>query len=74
MKTRHIAIVSPLMAAVLAAPVLLTQGSTPPLAAKKPHTTQIHGMTLHDQYFWLREKRIPRSSRISRARIFTLRR
>ncbi len=28
----------------------------PPVAAKKPHTTEIHGLTLEDPYFWLRER------------------
>jgi oligopeptidase B len=28
----------------------------PPSAEKKPHTTSIHGTTLVDDYFWLREK------------------
>jgi len=27
---------------------------TPPDAAKKPHTTDIHGLQLHDDYFWMR--------------------
>jgi len=27
---------------------------TPPDAAKKPHTTEIHGLQLHDDYFWMR--------------------
>jgi oligopeptidase B len=31
----------------------------PPVAAKKTHTTQIHGLTLKDDYFWLREKSNP---------------
>jgi oligopeptidase B len=31
----------------------------PPAAAKKPHTTKIHGYTLSDDYFWLREKSSP---------------
>ncbi len=30
-----------------------------PIAAKKPHTTTIHGYTLKDDYFWLREKSNP---------------
>src|SRR5438034_666693 len=30
-----------------------------PVAAKRPHTTQIHGYTLTDDYFWLREKTNP---------------
>jgi oligopeptidase B len=32
---------------------------TPPVAAKKPKETKIHGETLVDNYFWLREKTNP---------------
>ena len=28
--------------------------STPPQAKKVPHETSIHGLTLHDDYFWMR--------------------
>jgi oligopeptidase B len=28
----------------------------PPLAPRRPHTTHIHGRTLSDDYFWLRQK------------------
>ena len=31
----------------------------PPTAAKKPHQTKIHGETLVDNYFWLRDKASP---------------
>ncbi|HEY6328156.1 MAG TPA: oligopeptidase B, partial [Blastocatellia bacterium] len=31
----------------------------PPVAKKIPHTTEIHGLTLKDDYFWLREKKNP---------------
>jgi oligopeptidase B len=31
----------------------------PPAATVKPHTSQLHGETLIDQYFWLREKKSP---------------
>src|SRR5690242_20289270 len=31
----------------------------PPMAEKKPKTTNIHGTTLVDDYFWLREKTNP---------------
>ena len=27
----------------------------PPVAPKHPHTTNIHGQTLSDDYFWLRQ-------------------
>ena len=32
---------------------------TPPAAAKVPHITRIHGYTLTDDYFWLRQKAKP---------------
>src|SRR6266516_6246448 len=32
----------------------------PPMAEKKPKETKIHGDTLVDDYFWLREKSNPR--------------
>src|SRR4030081_1435327 len=31
----------------------------PPMAERKPKTTKIHGETLVDDYFWLREKTNP---------------
>jgi oligopeptidase B len=31
----------------------------PPMAQKRPHITEIHGLTLSDDYFWLREKANP---------------
>src|SRR5215831_5820249 len=31
----------------------------PPVAKKVPHVTQIHGYTMKDDYFWLREKKNP---------------
>ena len=31
----------------------------PPMTEKKPKTTKIHGVTLVDDYFWLREKTNP---------------
>src|SRR5215216_3406527 len=31
----------------------------PPMAEKKPKTTNIHGTTIVDDYFWLREKANP---------------
>ncbi len=33
--------------------------SQAPRAAKRPHETRIHGLTLVDDYFWLREKTSP---------------
>src|SRR5438067_10450325 len=31
----------------------------PPVAEKKPHAVTVHGTTLTDDYFWLREKANP---------------
>src|SRR5437762_3253028 len=31
----------------------------PPVAARVPHVTKIHGDILTDHYFWLREKKKP---------------
>jgi len=50
----------PLAAAIAGSSLLAQSGSSnPPLAAKVPHTTQIHGYTLSDDYFWLRQKANP---------------
>jgi oligopeptidase B len=52
--------VVPVVVAALVAPALFAQeGLQPPAAAKKPKTTQIHGISLKDDYFWLREKANP---------------
>ena len=49
-----------LLVATLAPAALAQNGhSQPPIAKKVPHTTQIHGYTLKDDYFWLREKKNP---------------
>src|SRR5689334_24621371 len=34
-------------------------GKQPPVAKKVPHTTEVNGYTLKDDYFWLREKKNP---------------
>src|SRR5436309_15721130 len=31
----------------------------PPVARKVPHTTTVHGTTLTDDYFWMRDKKNP---------------
>ena len=50
----------PLAAAIAGSSLLAQSGSSnPPLAAKVPHTTQIHGYTLSDDYSWLRQKANP---------------
>ena len=45
----------------LGAPCALAQDGNrqPPVARKVPHVTPIHGYTLKDDYFWLREKKNP---------------
>jgi oligopeptidase B len=61
MKTRHVALALPLLTVALVAPVTYAQQAAlqPPAATKKAHTTEIHGLTLKDDYFWLREKSNP---------------
>jgi oligopeptidase B len=55
----------PLLATLLVTSLLVPatiaqqSGAQPPPAVKKPHTTKIHGLTLTDNYFWLREKSNP---------------
>ena len=57
MKKHDVALV---LAVALTAPsAFARQTVQPPIAAKKPHTTTIHGYTLKDDYFWLREKSNP---------------
>jgi oligopeptidase B len=43
----------------LVSPAGAQQTAQPPAAARKPHPTKIHGYTLNDDYFWLREKSNP---------------
>ena len=77
MKKREVALVVPCLAAVLAGPTphAQTAAPTPPVAARKAHTTSIHGYTLTDDYFWLREKSESRGhQRTSRRRTPTPRR
>ena len=61
MKTPTTLISAVPLAAAIAGSSLIAQSrsSNPPLAAKVPHTTQIHGYTLSDDYFWLRQKANP---------------
>ncbi len=51
------------LAVFLCASALLAQSAAvalrPPVARKAPHETKIHGYTLKDDYFWLREKSNP---------------
>ena len=61
--TKHeVALVVPFLAVALAGSATHAGQSVlpqPPMAAKRPHTTEIHGYTLTDDYFWLREKSNP---------------
>jgi oligopeptidase B len=62
-------VIRPIRVSLLAATVLtmsniafaepVMSAPTPPPTAKKPHVTKIHGDTLVDNYFWLREKSNP---------------
>ena len=44
-----------------------SNGPQPPVAEKKPHATTLHGATLTDDYFWLREKTNPKVMEYLRA-------
>jgi oligopeptidase B len=61
--TKHdVALVVPFLAVALAGASTHAWQSVlpqPPMATKRPHTTEIHGYTLKDDYFWLREKSNP---------------
>ena len=61
--TKHdVALVVPFLAVALVGPADARRAGgppQPPVAAKSPHTTEIHGYTLKDDYFWLREKSNP---------------
>jgi oligopeptidase B len=65
MKKQDVVLVVQCLAVAVGAPSVYAQRAAqqqpqqPPVAAKKPHTTQIHGYTLKDDYFWLREKSNP---------------
>ncbi len=52
-------LLSQLAPAALAQNKLVTPPPPAPMAKKIPKTTEIHGMTLVDNYFWLREKANP---------------
>jgi oligopeptidase B len=51
--------VSLLIIVMSALPNILAAQPKPPATEKKPHVTKIHGDTLVDNYFWLREKSNP---------------
>ena len=47
------------IALALTLPFIAAAQPKPPATEKKPHVTKIHGDTLVDNYFWLREKANP---------------
>ena len=52
----------PVLLAVLCAKTMAQttdNAPAPPVAKKVPHTTNVHGMTLSDDYFWMRDKKNP---------------
>jgi oligopeptidase B len=63
MKRHDVVLALPLVLVAMtgAAPAQTTTAAPaqPPIAAKKPHATEIHGYTLKDDYFWLRDKSSP---------------
>src|SRR5919106_1711598 len=61
MNKRHMLLASQALAVgLLGSPAVAQESpSRPPLAEKRPHKTEIHGYTLIDDYFWLREKSNP---------------
>ena len=56
MEFKHAAL---LLIILLLTGISQTMSQTPPVAKKLPKTTTIHGETLVDNYFWLREKSNP---------------
>ena len=56
---KKLLLASPALVAGLLAPPAVAQQTSPPAAARKPHKTEIHGLTLVDDYFWLRQKDNP---------------
>ena len=61
MHMNRLALLSVLLS-VTFVPVLRAQtpaAPTPPVAKKIPHETKIHGQTLKDDYFWMRDKSNP---------------
>jgi oligopeptidase B len=60
MKTRAITfLIQVAFVLALLSPLTSALTDQPPIAKKVPHVTQIHGYTLKDDYFWLREKKNP---------------
>ena len=58
-----VGLLSLVLAGAIAAPAVMAQvasiSAQPPAAKRVPHETAIHGRTLKDDYFWLREKSNP---------------
>jgi oligopeptidase B len=58
-----VGLLSVVLSGAMAAPALVAQiasvSAQPPAAKRVPHETAIHGRTLTDDYFWLREKSNP---------------
>jgi oligopeptidase B len=62
MKKHDVALVVPFLAVALVGPSTHAGQAArpqPPVATRQPHTTEIHGYTLKDDYFWLRDKSNP---------------
>ena len=62
MNSRRYALPALLVAVLSLAPALVAQTGTAaqaPVTKKVPHETKIHGLTLTDDYFWLRDKSNP---------------
>src|SRR5205807_3229178 len=53
------AVIAMLLLACMALGSSPSSAPTPPLAKKIPHETQLHGDTLVDPYFWMRQKDNP---------------
>src|SRR5215813_869262 len=60
-KLSTILFVQTVLLVTLLSPFAIAQDGNvqPPVAKKVPHVTKIHGYTLNDDYFWLREKTNP---------------
>jgi oligopeptidase B len=59
MKTRRFVTTMFLIASMFVPGAMAQQSGQPPAAKKIPHTTNIHGYTLVDDYFWMRDKGNP---------------
>ena len=61
LRSKQTLVAAALLAAVLVTPVTAQQNTAlkPPVAAREPHETAIHGYKVSDDYFWLRRKTDP---------------